>query len=126
MPLNKRNTKGFHRVLYGGQLEKVTLLKRDPNLRAMVVTSHLLFTCWWSDLTKTGQQLDNDVTSNHRRKLHIPTSELKRVGVNYINPLDVFIDEQGRHWQPESTTTIEAKLWENHLDIECLRTEPRQ
>lgn len=126
MPLNKRNTRFFHRTLYAGQTERLRLLKRDPNLKAMIVTPHLLFTCWWSDLTKEGQQLDNDVTSNHRRTWHVPVSELRRVGVNYINPLDVFVDVEGRYWQPESTNKIDSLLFENYLDIECRRTEPRQ
>ncbi len=124
MPLNKRNTRNFHRTLNAGQLEKVRLLKRNPNMQASVITAHQLFECWWHDLVKQGQQHDNDVQSDHRRTLHIPTAELKRVGVAYINPLDVFVDEQNRYWMPESDSRIEAKLWENHLCVPCRRTDP--
>jgi hypothetical protein len=124
MPLNKRNTKVFHRVLYGGIMEKVRLLKRNPNMNASVVTNYVLYQCWWTRISKSGQQHDNETMSDHRRTLHIPRCELDRVGVHYINPLDVFVDEQGRYWQNEGDEAIDAKLWENHLDIPCRKTDP--
>lgn len=126
MPLNKRNTRGFHRTLYAGNLEEVRLLKRNPNFDASVVTAYQLYECWWSRITKQGEQHDNDTMSNHRRTLHIPKSELDRVGVAYINPLDRFVDEQGRYWQNEGDEPIEIKLWENHIDVNCRRTDPIQ
>ena len=92
MPMNARNVRQFHKTLYAGQLETVTLLKRNPDMDASVVTSYVLFNCRWSKLTKKGQQLDGEDTSNYQRTLHIPREELDRVGVNFINALDRFID----------------------------------
>lgn len=126
MPLNKRNTRTRHRTLYGGRLEQIRLLKRNPNMNASVVTAYQLYQCWWSDLEKSGQQHDGQFMSNHRRTLHLPKCELDRVGVNFINPEDVFVDEQGRYWQNEGDTAIDANLWENHLDIHCRITDPIQ
>lgn len=121
MPLNKRNTRVFHRTLFATELESVTLLKRDDDQREGVVTSYTLFQVRWSSIRKTGQQIQADETSDHRRQLHIPRVELERIGVHYINSLDRFVDEQNRTWEPESTTEIAIRLWENHVDVYCKR-----
>lgn len=124
MPLRKSNTRSFHKKLYAGELETITLLKRDNNFRAMVITKYTLFNCRMGQITKSGEQLDNDQTSNMRRTLHIPREELDRVGVQYLKALDTFIDSQNRFWQAQSDTTITGKLWENHYDVECVRIDP--
>lgn len=122
MPLNKRNTRTFHRRLYAGQMESVTILKRDDGQRQNVVTTHTLFQCRWrSPTSRSGQILDGDITSSHSREIAIPTVELKRVGINYLSALDRIVDEQERVWQPESTTTINTKLFENFTNVLCLR-----
>jgi hypothetical protein len=124
MPMNKRNVRSFHKFLYAGQLETVTILKRNPDLNASVVTAYDLFNCRWSRLTKRGQQLDGEDTSNYRRTLHIPRAELDRVGVNYINALDRFIDQENRYWQAESQLTITVKLFQQHICVECFSINP--
>jgi hypothetical protein len=121
MPLNKHNTRVFHRRLYSGILESVTLKKRNDDQQAGTVRSIRLHQVRWSRTFKTGEPIAGDVTSSESRTLHIPRVELDRVGVAYINSLDRFVDEQGGVWQPESTTTITVKLFLNHLCVACLR-----
>ena len=126
MPLNKHNQRVFHRTLFAGILESVTLLKRGDDQQQGTVRSILLFQCRWGLITRTGETIQGGMLSDHRRTLHIPRVELDRcnVGVQYINPADRFIDEQGRHWQPESTTEIREKLFEVHVCVDCLRVDP--
>ena len=126
MPLNKKNTRTFHRTLYGTILEPVTLLKRGNDQQQGTVTGMSLFNCRWSRIFKSGQTLQADMTSSHRRTLHIPVVELDRVGVAFLNALDRFVDVEGRYWQPESGNTITVKLIENHVCVECLRVDPPQ
>jgi hypothetical protein len=121
VPLNKNNTRTFHRTLYAGQLETVTLLKRDDDQRQGVVRSVKLFECRWSAIAKTGETYDGDMVSDHRRQLHIPRIIMDRAGVNYINPADRFVDKEGRTWCPESTEVIDIKLFENHICVMCQR-----
>lgn len=124
MPLNKRTTLHFHRILYATELETVTLLKRNQDMNAGIVTSYKMYDCRWGQTIKTGEPLQADMLSNHRRAIHIPRLELKRIGIQDISPLDRFIDVEGRYWQPEATTHITLKLWENHMCIDCLRVDP--
>lgn len=122
MPITRYNQKTFHRTLYGpGILESVTLLKRDDNQRQGVVRSVKLFDCRWGQIAKQGETYDGDMTSNHKRTLHIPRIELERAGVNYINPADRFVDESNRTWVNESTDVIDIKLMENHVCVTCQR-----
>ena len=121
MPLNRTNVRTFHRHLFAGQLEKVVVKKRDDNQQQGTVTSHILYSCRWSLITRTGETLAGDMLSDHQRTLHVPRMEMKRIGVDHFNPADRFIDIQGRVWQPESTTTMTGKLWEQHIDVDCVR-----
>lgn len=123
MPLNKRNTRAVHRTTYCGETEKVRMIWKvdgmDPTYQAVV-----LYRCRWARINKRGQQLDGDVTSDMARKLLIPGTELKRVGVHHINHLFRFVDLEGRYWMPESWDTIEIKLFENEIGVPCQRTDP--
>lgn len=112
------------RNLYSGQLEKVTLFAREPNMKASVTHPVILYDCRWSRIVKAGQQLDDEQTSDMNRMLHIPRAELQRVGVNYINPIYQFMDQEGRYWQAESDTPIVSQLWENVIDVNCHRIDP--
>ena len=123
MPLNKTNTRTFHRTLYAGILEKVTLLKREDDLRQGTVTSYTVYQIRWSRVYKSGEPFQGDMHSDHRRTIHIPRVELDRIGVAYINPADRFVDEQNRIWQPESTTQIVIPLFSNHICVDCLRAD---
>ncbi len=124
MPLNERNTRTFHRTLYATQLETVTLLKRNTDMKAGIVTKYILYDCRWGQTSKTGEPIQIDMLSSHKRMIHIPRIEMERIGVADFNPLDRFIDKKGRYWQPESTTNMTIKLWENHYCIDCLRVDP--
>jgi hypothetical protein len=124
MPLNKSNCSGFHRKLYAGMLESFTLLKRDDNQRQNVVTKYAIHQIRPSRIHKTGQTIQGDMSSDHRRTLHVPTVEMERLGINHFNPLDRFIDKEGRWWQPESGTMITSQLFERHQCIHCLRVDP--
>jgi hypothetical protein len=124
VPINRFNQKFMMRGLYAGQLEDVTLLKRGDDQQQGAVRSAKLFGCRWSKIYKTGQTIQGDMVGDHRRQLHIPAAELERVGVAYLNPTDRFVDQSGRYWQPESTTTITIKLLETHFCVQCLRVDP--
>lgn len=124
MPLNARNQRTFHRTLFAGILESVTLLKRDDNQRQGTVRSIRLHQCRKSLQTKTGETIQADISSDHRTIWHLPRVELDRVGVAYLNPADRIVDDSGKYWQPESTTEITVKLFEVHVDLVCLRIDP--
>lgn len=125
MPMRKSNQRTFHRRLYAGQLQRLTLLKRDDDLRQGTVRSCSLFQCRRSEITKTGQTIQHDMTSNNRCTWQIPRTELDRVGVNYLNPLDRFYDPvDGGTWEPESTTLITVRLFGNWISVDCLRVDP--
>ena len=126
MPLNRRTTRTFHRQLYATELESVTLLKRKDDQKQGTVVSYKLFECRWSRTIKTGEPLAGEMLSSHAAQLHIPRIMLDKVGVHYINPTDQFIDRKGRTWQPESTTTITNKLFENHVCVDLLLVKGEQ
>lgn len=124
MPLRPDNQRTFHRTLYAGWNETVTLLKRGDDMLGSIVTTHLLFDVRPGQIWKTGEPIAGQMASDHRRTWHIPRIELDRVGVNYINALDRIVDKDGRYWQPESTTRIGDKLGMQHIDVDCLLTDP--
>lgn len=122
--MNRFNTRTFHRHLFAGMLETIRLLKRGDDQLQGVVTAFVLFECWRGQIFKTGQTIQRDMVSDHATRWHIPRTELDRVGIAYLNPLDLIVDGKGRYWQPESTTFITIKLFENHVDVDCLRIDP--
>ena len=133
MPINKRNQRDFHRKLYAGQLKSVDLLKRLDDQRQGTVTRYRLHSVRRGQITKTGEQLQGDMSSNHSTVWHIPRQELDRLGIDHLNPLDrivEYVDDGGkplqepRYWQPEATTVILEKLFEQMLNIDCLLTNP--
>lgn len=126
MPLRKNNTRTFHRTLYAGELETVVVYKRDGGPYSGSQRAIKLFECRWKPIEKTGQPLVGDNSSDHRRELVIPRSELDRVGIGYIIPGDKFSDAQGRYWQTESDNMIEVKLFENFVNVQTKRTDPPQ
>ncbi len=125
MPLNKFNTRVFHRTLYASQLSKVKLLKRGNDQKQGTVTEHTLYQCRWSSVSKGGEPLQGDMSTDHHITIFIPRTELDRVGVAYINATDRFVDHKNRTWQPEAVNQrIDVKLFENRVTIECIRTDP--
>ena len=128
MPMNRDNQMHFHRTLYSGMMEKIRLHKRNDDQRQVDVTTYIIHEARRSSIQKGGQTLDGDMNVDHTTVWHIPTSELRRVGINYLNPADVIEqltgEEKNTQWQPEATTTIESKLFTTHAHIACLMLKP--
>lgn len=124
MPLRAENCRTFTRSLFAGMLETVTLLKRDNDQRQGTVRSITLFDCRRGKISKTGQTIEDNMSSDNRTVWHIPRRELDRVGVAYLNALDRIVDKYGDYWQAESTTNIEVKLFKVEIDLECLAVNP--
>lgn len=118
----------FHRRLYAGMLEKIRLLKRGDDQQQGTVTAYVLYEARRSSIQKAGQTLDGEMNVDHTTVWHIPTSELRRVGINYLNPADIIEqlegEEKGNQWQPEATTSIESKLFTTHAHVACLMYKP--
>lgn len=124
MAMRPAHLKSFHRVLFAGWNETVTLLKRNDDQQQGTVRTLTLFQCRRGKILKTGQTIQGDMVSDHRTTWHIAAKELERVGVSYLNNLDRIVDSKGRYWQPESPIDIEVKLGEVHTDVACLRVDP--
>ncbi len=122
MSLNKHNTRRAYARQYRGQTQKIIILKRDDDQREGVVRSVTVFNCRRSIINKTGEQIVGDMTSDHKVTWHLPTYELNRMGINYLNSLDRIYDPIEKvTYQPESTTNIDIKLFSNQYDVACLR-----
>lgn len=119
--LNDQHLRTFHRKLYGGFNETVTLYKRGDNQQAGTVTVRKLFECRWSRIFTSKEPLDDDVSASQSRTLHIPVSELEKAGFEYVEAGDKFRDKEDRYWQVEATVTITTKLKQSHIDVPCLR-----
>lgn len=120
MPLNRRNTRTFHKTLYAGMLETVTILKREPNQRQGTVAAFTVYNCRRGQITRQGQTVAGDMDTESRTVWHLPLSELQRVGIAYINVLDRIVSLQSEGtWQPESDTPILMKLFGNMVRIDC-------
>jgi hypothetical protein len=120
-------TKNFEGITFAGFLEKIKLHHRDDDLRQGVVRTFVLFECRRSQIRKTGETIQGDMSSNHTTTWHIPRRELERHGITHINAGDEIEQlegpEKGRRWQPESDTLITEKLLGNHLDLDCKRSD---
>ncbi len=118
----------FHRTLYSGMMEKIRLHKRNDDQRQVDVTTYIIHEARRSSIQKGGQTLDGDMNVDHTTVWHIPTSELRRVGINYLNPADVIEqltgEEKGNQWMPLANTTIESKLFTTHAHVACLLHKP--
>ena len=128
MPLRRNNTRGFTRLTFAGQLERIRIHKRGDDQQQGTVTTFILYQCRRSFITKGGETLQADMVTDHSCVWHIPRRELDRVGIQYLNPLDRIEQLVGREsgwwWQPEATTNIEVKIFSNELDLFCLRVDP--
>ena len=126
MPLNKRNIGVVSRTVFAGFTETITLLKRNNDQQQGTQAAYTLFRCRQSMVSRTGEPIRGDMTSNHSTTWHIPYSELKRNGISHINALDRIVQKNGDTWQAESTTEITEKLLGQEIDVNCLRTDPPQ
>jgi len=118
--ITENTSRTFHRHLFLPMLKTITLLKRNDDQAQGTVTPHKIYEAWRGQVFKTSETLQGDMLASHRTTWHLPRTELDRVGVHYINPLDVIVDDQGRRWQPEATTEIRVKLFQTHIDVDCL------
>lgn len=123
MGLGKTDFRTFTPKLYAGVgcLETFTLRRRGDNQNAGQTTDYLIFNVRAGRIYQTGQEIDGTLSSDNTRTIHVPKSELDRVGAGPIRALDQFIDPQGRTWQPESPQVILSKLTEEHYDVPCRR-----
>ena len=124
MPLCRSNTRVFHRTLFGGQLQTVTLLKRGDDLQEGTVRTVKLFECLMFPFTKAGEQIMNDISVGISAHWLLPGSELKRVGVLWLNSLDRIVDRFNRWWQPEADVLISIMLFENYYSFTAKRVDP--
>ncbi len=129
MPISKSNQRFFTRTLFAGMLKTVQLLKRGIDQKQGTVVAYTVYQCRRSIISKSGEPIQNDMTSDHRTVWHIPRREMDRIGITDINAADRIVEHandpnQVRWWQPESTTSITIKLWELEIDISCLRIDP--
>lgn len=75
-------------------------------------------------LHKQGEPILGEMDSNFYTRIHIPKIQLDRINVKYINVLDKFYDPLfNRTYQPESGQLITAKLWNNHVCVDCLMVQ---
>ena len=114
MPMRRESTHVWHRRLYGGQLEKVTLLKRDDDQAEGTVRALIVYQMRRKMIFRAGEPLQGDITSTHHISWVFPKVELRRLGVAYISAIDRIVDSFGRTWQPESTTRIDQDVGEFH------------
>ncbi len=121
--ITRTSQKVFHRYLFAGMNETLTLLKRLPDQQSGTVTSYLLFDCRRSVIHKAGEPIQGDMSSRHYTVWHIPIIEMERIGVSYIGPLDRIVNFEGT-WQPESGQDISTKLIAQHIDVACLMVAP--
>lgn len=124
MPMNRSNTKTFTRRLFAGMIETVTILKRNNDQQQGTVTAYTLFNVRNGPKVKTKEPIQRDMSADYRTTFHVPTIELHRVGIHYINAADRFVKKDGSYWQPESDTTITVKMLDNEIDIDCVRVDP--
>jgi hypothetical protein len=135
MTLNRNNTRVFHRTLYAGLLKTITLIKRKDDQAEGTQTSYVVFQCRRSSISKTGEPIQGDMTVDHRTVWHIPRTEMIRIGVRYFSALDKIVEDHDdmnqplpqanwRYWQPEATTVIDTKLFQNSILLYCVRRDP--
>lgn len=129
MTIRRNTSRTFHRRLYAGQMEKLKILKRNDDQQQGTVVALVMYQCRRSDVMKTGEPLQNDMSADHRTVWHIPRIEMDRLGINYFNAADRFVQlkegrEKGWTWMLESDTIIDVKAFGEQLDLACKRTDP--
>lgn len=124
MPLNRRNTQVYHRRLYAGQLETVTIYKRGDDLKEGTVTAYQIFQARRGNIHKGGQPIQGDLAVIHTVQWLLPCVELRRVGINYSNVIDRIVDKFNMWWQPESPQDITLAIFDNYYIINCVRIDP--
>lgn len=124
MPLRRYNSQSIHRTIYSGETQTITLLKRENDLKEGTVVALTLYECFVDNPIKTGQPIESNETVNHKVLWIVPNSQLRRVGVNYINVIDRIVDNLGQFWQPESDQNIILSQFDNYTLVNCVRIDP--
>lgn len=128
MPLRRNNTRTFTRRTFAGMLESVKIYKRGPDQYQGTIATYILYNCRIGKIFRSGESMQGEMVVSTLCTWHIPRIELQRVGIQYISSLDrieqLVGPGKGRFWQPEATTTIEHKLFENEIDVSCMACNP--
>lgn len=124
MPMNRSNSQVFHRFLYSGEMETVTILKRNDDQQEGTVTAFVIFECRRGNTSKTGEALQGEMATSHHCQWLIPCIQLRAVGINYLNVLDRIVDKYQQWWQPESPQTTTLSQFDNYYIVECVRIDP--
>lgn len=129
MGIDPTTTRTFHRTLYAGMLQTVTLLKRNDDQQQGTIRSVSLFECRQSMVFSDGEIIHGDEQVNTRCVWHIPRITLEAAGVDHIMPADRIVNLTASfgvrgYWQPEATTETIRKLFSNHYCVHCLRVDP--
>jgi hypothetical protein len=124
MLITPDNTLVFHRTLYAQMLQTITVLKRNDTQQQGTVRALTLYECRQSRITKSGQSIQGDMSTNHTTIWHIPILEMQRTGIDYFNVLDRIVDRKNRYWEPETGQNLDIKLFENHWCLMCVRVDP--
>lgn len=124
MVLRRANSQSFHKILYGGQTETCTLLKRNNDQQEGTVTAFVLFEVRRGSETKSGEPIQNDMPVTHTCTWLVPNVQLRRLGINYINVLDRIVDKYNQWWQPEAGQDIILSQFDNYSIISCVRVDP--
>lgn len=124
MPMRRINSHVFHRRLYSGQLQKITILKRNDDQAEGTVTRYELYQCRRGNLNKYGEAINLDVPAFETTQWLIPCVELRRVGINYLNVIDRIVDQFNMWWQPESGDPIDLNIFDQYYSILARRIDP--
>jgi len=87
MPLNKHNCRVFHRTLFAGILETVTLLKRNDDQQENVVQSYVLFQCLLPDNQISGDFVGASKTRYSGEAVKLQTLSGTQLGVTVNHPV---------------------------------------
>ena len=123
MPLRDYNTRILHRRTYGGNMVKITLLKRGDDQAMGTVTSYTLFQCRIRSRQHTGEPIRTSLAAGDRSEWMVPACELARVGIDHINALDRIVGPDGQVWQPEAPEGIHIRLFTNIISIPVRRAK---
>ena len=80
--------------------------------------------CRRGNISKSGEAIAFDVPASTAVQWLIPCTELRRVGVNYLNVLDRIVDKYQMWWEPESPQNIELAIFDNYYVYNCIRVDP--
>lgn len=124
MVLTRNNSQVFHRMLYAGQLEKILLYKGGDDQSEGQITVFWLFECRRGNLSKSGEALQGEMAVSHSVQWLIPCTELRRVGVNYLNVIDRIVDQFNAWYEPESAQDLTLSQFDNYYLVNCVRVDP--